>query len=275
MTEQAPSHHDSAIHHRVNTQFGAAAAAYSVSPTHGDPAALQKVVELAQPRPEHEVLDIATGAGHTAMALAPHVARVVAYDMTEQMLEETRRNAADRELTNLVTRQGVAESLPFPDESFDVVTVRQAPHHYADVRKAVSEMGRVVKRSGRVVIIDSVSSEEESLDQQWNYIEKLRDSSHVRNYRPSEWRRFITEAGLQPIFEECSFTSENGGPMSFDTWVGRMKTPPAAVEELTRLFREASAALTAALRIQIVDGAIYFCVPILTVVVIRGGDGAR
>lgn len=268
MTKHDPADHGQAseIHQRVNAQFGAAAAAYTSSLTHNDSGALSRVVELAQPRPEYEVLDVATGAGHTALALAPHVTQVIAYDMTEQMLAETRRNAIARGLTNVLTRQGTAEALPFPDESFDIVTVRQAPHHYADVRTAVREMARVVKRGGRVIIVDSVAPNDDLLDQQWNHIEKLRDPSHVRNYRANEWRAFVTEAGLRLTFEECSFVTENGGPMNFAAWLQRMNAPPATVEEVTRLFREASAELAAALRIQIVDGAIFFCVPISTIV---------
>ena len=180
------------VHQRVNAQFGAAAAAYSSSLTHGDPAALRAIVELAAPKPADVVLDIATGAGHTALALAPHVASVIAYDVTEQMLAETARNAAARGLTNVATRQGTAEALPFSDASFDIVTVRQAPHHYADVRAAVREMARVAKPGARVVIVDSVSPEDSSLDRQWNEIETLRDPSHVRNYSASEWRGFVT-----------------------------------------------------------------------------------
>ena len=257
------------IHQRVDAQFGAAAAAYSGSPTHSDCGALSRIVELSDPRPEHVVLDIATGAGHTALALAPHVNQVIAYDMTERMLAETRRNAVGRGLTNVLTRRGTAEALPFPDGSFDIVTVRQAPHHYADVRTAVREMARVVKRSGRIVIVDSISPDDDVLDRQWNHIEKLRDPSHVRNYRPSEWRAFITDADLRVTFEECSFATENGGPMDFVAWVHRMNAPPTTVEEVTRLFREASAGLAAALRIQMVDGAVFFCVPIITITAIR------
>ena len=259
----------SEIHQRVDAQFGAAAAAYSSSLTHSDSGALSRVVELADPRPEYVVLDVATGAGHTALALAPHVTQVIAYDMTEQMLAETRHNAVARGLTNVLTRQGTAEALPFPDGSFDIVTVRQAPHHYADVRTAVREMARVVKRSGRIVIVDSVSPDDDLLDREWNHIEKLRDPSHVRNYRPREWRAFVREAGLRVIFEECSFATENGGPMDFAAWVHRMNAPPTTVEEVTRLFREASTGLAAALRIQIVDDAIFFCVPIITIGAIR------
>jgi protein-L-isoaspartate O-methyltransferase len=63
---------ESEIHERVGAQFGAAAAAYSGSLTHSDPDALRRVVELANPKPGDAALDIATGAGHTALALLHH-----------------------------------------------------------------------------------------------------------------------------------------------------------------------------------------------------------
>src|SRR5215475_7800191 len=100
-----------AVHERVQAQFGAAAEAYGTSLVHVDPTALQRVVELARPKAEDAALDIATGAGHTALALAPHVARVIAYDLTQEMLRETRRNATERGLTNVYTQRGPAEKL--------------------------------------------------------------------------------------------------------------------------------------------------------------------
>ncbi|HXJ17876.1 MAG TPA: methyltransferase domain-containing protein [Candidatus Polarisedimenticolia bacterium] len=278
-SERAPR---SKIHERVSAQFGAAAAAYSTSLVHSDPAALSKVVELARPQPPDVALDVATGSGNTALALAPHLAQVIAYDMTAEMLAETARNAAARGLANVATRQGTAESLPFPDSTFDIVTVRQAPHHFADVRAAICEMARVAKPGARVIIVDSTSPEDDSLDRQWNYIEKLRDPSHVRNYRPSEWRSIAAAAGLRITFEELGFATENGRGMDFMAWVRRMSAPPAALEELTHLFRNASPALAAALRVELapvsdgrpeqgrrVDGAIRFCVPQITLAAVR------
>ena len=249
------------VHARVRSQFGAAASAYTTSVGHSDPTLLRRVVELAQPRPSDRALDIATGAGHTALALAPHVAEVVAFDLTEQMLTETARNAAARGLKNVVTRQGAAERLPFPDSSFDIVAVRQAPHHYADVRLAVNEMARGVKPGGRVVIIDSRAPEDDELDRAFNHIEKLRDSSHVRNWRPSEWRAMIQGAGLRILAEYLDFYTENGHAMDFDDCTERMKTPAGAVEEPRRLFRTATPALVEALRIEIAGEQIGFCVP--------------
>lgn len=261
MKPRRDSAHPSDVHARVQSQFGAAATAYTTSAGHSDPTLLQRVIELAQPRPHARALDIATGAGHTALALAPHVAEVVAFDLTRQMLEETARNAAARGLKNVVTQQGAAERLPFGDSTFEIVAVRQAPHHYADVRLAVREMARVVKRSGRVVIIDSRAPEDDELDRAFNHLEKLRDASHVRNWRPSEWRAMIRAAGLRILVEHLDYYTENGHAMDFDSWTQRMKTPPGAVEELKRLFRAATPALVEALRIEIDGDKIGFCVP--------------
>ena len=253
------------IHGRVAAQFGAAANAYTVSLTHSDPAALAHVIELASPKPTDVALDIATGAGHTALALAPHVAQVVAYDLTEPMLAETARNAAARGLKNVTTRQGAAESLPFPDASFDIVTVRQAPHHFADVRAAVRQMARVARPGARVIILDSTAPENDALADEWNQLEKLRDPSHVQNYRPSEWREFVAAAGLKVFGEEVGAASEKGGPMDFAAWIRRINTPPDAAAEVERLFRTASPALAQALRIEIIEGKLYFRVPQFTI----------
>lgn len=257
------------VHERVQSQFGAAAAAYGTSLVHADANALQRLVELAEPQAKDSALDIATGAGHTALALAPHVARVIAYDLTREMILETRRHAAARGLANVYTQQGPAEKLPFRDASFDIVTVRQAPHHFADVRSAVCEMARVTRRGGRVVIVDSTAppghQNDPELAAQWDRMERLRDPSHVRNYSPSEWRTMVEDAGLRVFAEETGFATENGGPMSFDGWVRRINTPPEAVAKLTQLFRNASAALAQALHIEIVEDAIFFCVPVITI----------
>ena len=254
------------VHDRVQAQFGAAASAYTTSVGHGDQTMLQRVVDLARPERSDRVLDVATGAGHTALALAPHVAEVIAYDITQQMLDETARNAAARGLDNVLTRQGIAEELPFADGSFEIVSVRQAPHHFADIEAAIREMARVVKPRGRVVVVDSHVPEEKALADALNHIEKLRDPSHVRSYRPSEWRVMMRAAGLRIVAEELDYYTENGRAMDFDKWINRIKTAPDAVVELKRLLRDASPELAAAIKLEIADDRIGFYVPQITIV---------
>ena len=256
------------IHEKVRSQFGPVAGQYTVSIGHSDPSALARVVALAKPAPDDRVLDLATGAGHTALALAPHVAEVVAYDLTAAMLEETMRNAGGHGLRNVVPVQGPAEVLPFEDESFDCVTVRIAAHHFADIEAAVREMARVARPGGRVVVVDTTVPEDDELDRAINEIEALRDPSHVRNYRPSEWRALLQAVGLTVVFEEQDEYTEDRR-MDFATWTGRMRTPPAASAELKRRFYEASPALRRVLDVAIEEGRIGFRLPLVTLVALK------
>ena len=266
MTTNAP---DASVHEKVQAQFGATAAAYSVSAGHGDTTALNTLVALASPKKTDAVLDIATGAGHTALAFAPHVERVVAYDLTEPMLAETAKNAAQRGLANISTQQGPAEKLPFPDAAFDIVTVRLASHHFADNAAAVREMARVAKSGGRVVVVDNYGPEDESLDAQLQNIEKLRDPSHVRSYRLSAWRAFLRNAGLTIQREVTDHYSESKRGMDLDDWVRRSKTPPDRTAELRRLFTAAPPDLRDLLSIQLDSDAIWFRLPQVTFIAMR------
>jgi ubiquinone/menaquinone biosynthesis C-methylase UbiE len=261
MTENAT---EQAVHQKVQQQFGATAAAYSTSKGHGDRTALAALVALAAPRATDTVLDIATGAGHTALAFAPHVKKVVAYDLTEAMLAETTKNAAQRGLSNLVTQHGPAEALPFANEEFDIVTVRLASHHFADNAAAVREMARVVRTGGKVVVVDNYGPEDDALDTLFQHIEKTRDPSHVRGYRLSLWRKFLHHSGLNIEQEVTDHYSESARGMDFDDWVRRAKTPPDRVAELRRLFTTAAPDLRDLLKIQIDGDAIWFRIPQVT-----------
>jgi ubiquinone/menaquinone biosynthesis C-methylase UbiE len=261
------------IHEKVQSQFGPVAEQYTASIGHSDPEALARVVALAEPTATDRVLDVATGAGHLALALAPHVAEVVAYDLTAAMLDETMRNAGGRGLRNVTPVQGAAEDMPFEDGRFDLVTVRIAAHHFADIQAAVRETARVVRPGGRVIVIDTTVPEDDELDRAINEIESLRDPSHVRNYRPSEWRAMLAAAGLTVAFEERDEYTEDRR-MDFATWTGRMRTPPEAVAELEVRFRSATPALCRALDLAVEAGRIGFRLPLVTLLAIKKRGGA-
>ncbi len=75
---------------KVQQNFGRSAADYRSSPSHRSPAALDRMIELIQPKKEDVALDVATGAGHTALKLAEYTERVIAIDVTKEMLFQTR-----------------------------------------------------------------------------------------------------------------------------------------------------------------------------------------
>lgn len=208
------------IKERVRAMFGRNAEAYVTSPTHATGKDLQRLVELAELTPTDLALDVSTGGGHTALAVAPHVARVVASDLTPRMLAVARTFISSLGVTNVEYVEADAERLPFLDATFDLVTVRIAPHHYADVRAAAHEMARVLVPGGRLLLIDNVAPEEPPLDEMVNRWEKLRDASHVRNYSISEWQGFLAAVGLDVTHTE---TGQKAHP--FTAWVERSQMP--------------------------------------------------
>jgi ubiquinone/menaquinone biosynthesis C-methylase UbiE len=138
-------------------RFGAAAADYVISEVHAKGASLKRLAELTEPKSHWRVLDVATGAGHTALAFAPHVAKVTANDVTEEMLAETRKLAKARDLANVRTLFAKAEDLPFPDASFDLVVCRLAAHHFDDVAGSTAEAYRVLMPGGTIGIVDTLA----------------------------------------------------------------------------------------------------------------------
>ena len=176
--------------------FGERATLYTTSAAHTDPLVLARVVALCAPQPQWAALDIATGTGHTAFALAPHVASVIGVDLTPEMLAEAERLRTQRSITNVEFRTADVHHLPFNDASFDLITCRRAAHHFSDVTRALREMKRVLRRAGRVVIDDRSVPENDFVDACMNQLDRLHDESHVRQYRPSEWRRMLADQGF-------------------------------------------------------------------------------
>lgn len=177
--------------------FSRRAAFYTTSATHADKHVLNRVVELALPQPKHIALDIATGTGHTAFALAPFVREVIAIDVTIEMLIEGRKLKAECGIQNVEFRLADAHDLPFDNGLFDIVTCRRAAHHFVDIGKALAEMKRVLKNGGRLVIDDRSVPEDDFGDATMNRLDWLHDESHIRQYRSSEWERMLIEAGFQ------------------------------------------------------------------------------
>ena len=104
--------------------------------------------------PDAEALDIATGTGEFARALAPHVAKVIGLDATDAMLEQGKHFIEQAGIENITFRKGIVQKLPFEDETFDIVSSRYAFHHFADPKPVISEMARVCKTGGHVIIVD-------------------------------------------------------------------------------------------------------------------------
>jgi ubiquinone/menaquinone biosynthesis C-methylase UbiE len=209
-------------------QFGATATRYLSSPVHSSGADLDRLAGLARKSPLSSALDLGCGAGHASYALARGgVGRIVAYDLSAQMLEVAAAEAKARGHRQIETCAGPAERLPFPDSSFDLVVTRYSAHHWMDASRAVREAARILKPNGRLIVIDVLAPENPLMDTVLQTVEILRDLSHVRDYRESEWRRMFDDANL-------AFSSVHRWrlQMEFDSWVARIRTARARVDAL-------------------------------------------
>jgi SAM-dependent methyltransferase len=228
----------------IQRQFTAAVAAYVVSPVHAGGPDLDALLAQAGDVAGRRVLDVGSGVGATGLALAARGAAVVALDLTPAMLEAARAQAAARGLVNFETRLGDAATLPFPDASFDIVSCRVCAHHFGRARAAVGEMARVLRPGGQLLLIDSISPEDPAQDTFLNAIELLRDPSHVRNYRVSEWLAWFGEVGLAGSHVRTFPTF-----LDFENWTARMNTPEHEREQLRRLMNAAPAEVRAAFEV--------------------------
>jgi ubiquinone/menaquinone biosynthesis C-methylase UbiE len=181
---------------RARRVFGERAAFYTTSPAHADPQVLARVVALAAPRPEWLALDIATGAGHTAFALASHVRAVVGTDLTVEMLREAAQLRAARGIANVAFVLADVHRLPFPAGAFHLVTCRRAAHHFSRMDLALGEMHRAMRSGGRIVIDDRSVPENDFVDACLNELDRYHDESHVRQYRAGEWRQMLQDRGF-------------------------------------------------------------------------------
>jgi ubiquinone/menaquinone biosynthesis C-methylase UbiE len=248
----------------VQKQFGAHAAAYLTSAVHAKGASLGRLVELVGPQKHWQMLDVATGAGHTAAAFAPHVAKAIASDLTDEMLEQAAKLAREKGLSNLVTAKGDAEALPFPDASFELVTSRIAPHHFPDVARFVAEAWRVLKPGGTLAVVDNISPDAQSTSgfsdadlrdaaAAYNAFEKLRDESHGRCLTTGEWVALVRRAGFEVVHQERLAKA-----MEFKPWAERMGVDAPTIARLETMLANATPALKAFLTPRTEEGRLAF-----------------
>jgi|SRR5208283_1453189 len=218
-------------------QFDRQAARYNAEWNAWNGDSLAWLIARARCQPSHSVLDVATGAGFTAVAFAPLVAELIGLDVSSGMLREAGERARAAGVANLTFEIGAAESLPFPADRFDTVVCRLAAHHFLSVPQFAAEAYRVLRPGGRLLISDTAEPDDAPEVDAWhNHLEALRDPSHVRNYTPAEWRVFVTGAGF--AIEELAPVRETG-QIGMRSWIEKGGCSEEAAAEVRRRILEA------------------------------------
>ena len=238
---------------QAQEQFGRQARLYAESAAHRAGESLEVMTEYAALGRYDTVVDLGTGAGFTAFALAPYSKHVLATDIAPAMLAQAQGLAAERSLDNVDVMMAEAESLPFATDSVDAVSCRQAAHHFHDLPRAVEEIRRVLK-PGAVLILSDTAAPEGDYEAVWvNDVELRRDATHQKDLKPSEWRSLLVGAGF-----DITHWSLAKIHLEFNNWVRRAATPQEEAKSLRRDFLSAPASVVAALGIQPDGEAINF-----------------
>jgi len=236
----------------ARTFFGEHAEAYRKSAGHRGGADLEELIRAVRPHPADTLLDVATGAGHTALSLMPLVGEVVALDLTPEMGGAFGREMKERGLSGARFVVADVTKMPFPDASFSLITCRRAAHHFPDKTAALAEMVRVLAPGGRLAVADITPHGGDDVLAFADRLERIRDASHAGSWSGPKWASAFREAGL---VVRVSWSDVEEQP--FETWLSPVEADPSRQEAFERAIAAAPAQVREAV-VQDREGKRYF-----------------
>lgn len=161
-----------------------------------------------------KVLDVATGTGDLAIAIASlHPEQICAVDIAARMMEIGRVKVAARNLQEtIIFSEAAAEELPFHDDTFDAVTVAFGVRNYEDLRKGLSEMRRVMKPGGSMLVLEFSHPATFPFKQLYSFYSRyiipavgriVSKDRQAYAYLPESVAAFPSGTGFLQIMEEC------------------------------------------------------------------------
>jgi ubiquinone/menaquinone biosynthesis C-methylase UbiE len=215
--------------------------------------AVEPFCRLLGDPPPRRVLDLACGPGIVSAAIARAVDAVVAFDLTEEMLEVARARCTAASLGNVEFRLGDAERLPFENGAFDAAVTRLSLHHFRAPHQVLAELRRVVSKGGVLVLGDIVSSEDTASAALHNALEQLRDPSHVRLLSEPDLVALVENAGFEVVAME-SWENDK----TFSEWAA-VVSEARSVEPVREVMRAlAHHGIDAGIGLSIKDGEVHF-----------------
>lgn len=180
----------------VIRQFTQWAAPFADLPIHAEAESMAQTMKACAPGPAVKALDVACGPGIVSCALAEAGAEVTGLDLTPAMIAQASARA-DRLGVKASFQTGNAMALPFEDAQFDLVVTRYSFHHMETPQACLTEMIRVCRPGGRIVVIDATPAP--ACQSQYDHAEKLRDPSHTTALTLSQIMALGDEAGLRHV----------------------------------------------------------------------------
>ncbi len=211
---------DKGHNERIITQFSTQSKRFD-SPDYSlsNPECLEWAIGCLPLRKDARVLDIAAGTGLLSLSLSPYVHSVTAVDITQAMLNQGRRSAAAKGITNVAFRLGDAYSLS-ETNSYDITVSRLAFHHLTEPERVLRNMVRALHPDGHAVVFDLISPDEKNLAMRYNALERLRDNSHTTALKRDEMIGIFESCGLRNISAEYRHVVNN-----LEAWMTMTDTP--------------------------------------------------
>jgi ubiquinone/menaquinone biosynthesis C-methylase UbiE len=176
----------------VRARFGATAERVAEHAEQQVEMVRDQLQSFVAPGGDERALDVGTGAGTLALALAPLVREVVGVDIVSELLDRGRANAP----ANVTFVEGDATSLPFDTGSFDLVCTRRTLHHIARPERVVAELTRVTASGGRVFVDDQIAPADPLAGLELDRFERARDPSHTRTLPDIDFRHLFEANSL-------------------------------------------------------------------------------
>lgn len=245
----------------VREEFTRQAQAYASAAVITDADRLARLVRAIDPRPDDRALEIATGPGYVAMALAPCCHEVIGLDLTAAPIAIAQRASHERGLSNVRFEVGEADKLIYGDGEFDLVVCRFAFHHFMHPETILAEMCRVCRAGGTVVVEDLYANENPARAARCNRIEQLRDTSHTRALALSQLIAMMGQAGL-----EVESVHSDRHTTDLEGWLAGAQTPADRAIEVRQLLEADMREDLSGMQPFARDGAVHFIQRIAAIV---------
>ena len=237
----------------IREEFARQVDSMPMSPIFTSSDILDRIKSAARLTSSSRVLDLGCGPGVVTETLAADAGEIIAFDIAPEMIYHAFQRCEEAHLANVGFVVGHAERLPFHESSFDIVVTRLTFHHFPDPRAAISEMSRVIRSDGSIIIADVVSSEVPEEAKLHNALEVLRDPSHVKMISCTGLKNLIRSAGLVIEAADCWIRERE-----FGEWLQITNAPERSEPLYTIMQRLAKANVKAGINLRINGTTVKF-----------------
>lgn len=249
MTTRNQIDHDA----EIVAQFTKQAIPFAELPGHLD--SIQMLIEMSKVAGDDLVLDVACGPGLVACEFSKIAQHVTGIDLTEKMIEQAKNRQKELGLTNLSWNIGTAYPLPYNSDNFSVVVTRYSFHHFLEPKSVLTEMIRVCKPNGVVLIADAALPADKV--DAYNRMEKLRDPSHTQALSYESWEQLLGEFGLRNL-QRGSYKV----PMELEEQLRASFPKPGDDDKIRDIFKHDINANSLGMDAHLVGNEIHFSYPI-------------